>query len=31
LMAILLFLSVRLIKPGREEQVPAGLARGEVH
>jgi DHA1 family tetracycline resistance protein-like MFS transporter len=31
LMAILLFLSMRLIKPGREEQVPAGLARGEVH
>lgn len=28
LMAFLLFLSVRVIKPGREEQAPAGLARG---
>lgn len=30
LMAVLLYLSVRLVQPGREEQAPAGLARSSA-
>ncbi len=31
LMGVLLLLAVRLIKPGQEEEEPAGLARGGGH